>query len=201
MKNSYHVDKTTKVKHDPKSKLSKLRAIEQEKREEHQNREEILEMGQDNKRKGDKAVSQIEGEVFKKDVKAQQNAVDELDRKKRYADSYKGVLAKALAGFLELMDWPDGWEANVIITDGSPITLYGKGFMTQNGILVAVRTARGYVYHKGMLISGDQVLDYSGVHTLAVQVENTLDDARGSLVSSKAKQPLPNIVDKHGRAI
>lgn len=193
-----HVTSDTQKQIDPKNSLTKLRRDEIEKKEEIINREEILEAGQEDRVEGMKEVERQVKQEIKTGKETTSDALNKLDMKRKYTSSYKRELAHALSTLLINLDWIKGWTADVIVTDGSPITIKSKPFYTKNGILLVVCTPDNRVFHQGMLISQNPPVDYSGIYTLALQVENTMDKERGLLLDhggQASKQPsiiLPN---------
>jgi len=201
----FTVDETTKVKHDPKNKLSEVERKRVEYWEEEENRHDILEAGQEDRTRGLEAAKVQAQEQMRKDAKQKADVMNKLDMSRRFAHSYKFELAKALGEILEMLDWIRGWRATVMVTDGSPIQIKHKGieksYYTKDGLLIVVTTPDGRVFHQGMLVTQEPMLDYAGLYTLALQVENTLDKEKGLLLSPEDGPDLNAIVDKHGNAI
>jgi len=106
-----------------------------------------------------------------------------------YMQSHQGTYHQQLASYgqkgLEKLDWPDGWERYCLATDGRDIRIYGKWFRTKLGIQVIVKDDRGNVYTRGVLTTKDPIVDMANVDTLVVQAENTIDSAKGLLLSEK----------------
>ena len=195
------VDETTKLKHDPNRNLSIDAKIRAENEENEKNIYDIQEAGQDDRKKAIKAVESQVKEESAKEQKIQDDILNHLDHKKRFIYGYKIELAEALGRLLELLDWIKGWQAQVIVTDGSPITIRGKGFQTKDGLLVVVLPPDGRMFHQGVLITQEPVLDYAALHALAIQVENTLDREKGLLLDNITNEPKSSIVDSHGNPI
>lgn len=195
-----HVDSQSKARLDPKNKLSKLRRIEVEKKEERINREEILAAGQKDEKKGMAEVKRQTELEIKEKRKETEDIINKLDMKSHWVDSYKRELAKGLSQLLMNLDWIRGWTADVVVTDGSPINIKGKPFYTKKGILLVVCTPNGRVFHQGMLVTQEPPIDYSGIYTLALQVENTMDKERGLLLDNGGGSSSP-LVDARGNPI
>lgn len=196
-----HVDETTAHKNNPNTWLTKLRRKEAEDAAEVINKEEILAAGQEDAKKGmAEAKRQADEEKAAKNKIAEQ-VVNELDMKKRFDQGYKEALARGLADLLASLDWIKGWTADVIATNGSPISIKGKPFTTKNGILMIVCTPDGRVFHKGMLMTKEAPLDYAGIYTMAIQMENTMDKERGLLLDGSQNKPEPSLFDQYGQPI
>ena len=86
---------------------------------------------------------------------------------------------------LNELDWPPGWEYYCLATFGRDITIYGKSFATRVGILFIVKDTKANVYTRGVLTTMDPVVDMKNVDTLVVQAENTIDSAKGILLSDR----------------
>ena len=196
----FKVTDSTKQQLDPKNSLSKLRREKLEEAEEIVNKAEIMEAGQENQKKGMKEVKRQVDEERKVEQKQKDDLLNKLDMKSRFQSSYKRELAQGLQTLLVNLDWIKGWTADVMITDGSPITIKGKHFYTKNGILVVVCTPDGRVMHQGMLITQNPPIDYAGVYTLALQVENTMDKERGLLLDNTQTKPNSGIILPNGHS-
>jgi len=142
--------------------------------------EELWASGQDDKKKGKKAAEDYAKLEEAKRKRAEQEVLNSLESKKRFASSYKENMAIALQELLVNCDWLPGWGAEVVITNGRPITLMGEARATQDGLLLVVQSPT-HMYHQGIRTSNDPVLDYSAMLRLAEMTENQLDLARGSL--------------------
>lgn len=191
------IDKTTVKKNDPKNKLSEREKKRAEYFEEEQNRKEILAAGDDDVKKGIKAVAEQVQADEKMKQKVEEEELNKLDMKRKFHNSYAAQLAQSLAKLLEILDWITGWRAEVTITDGSPITVQKRSFSTQHGILLLVLTPDGRLFHQGMRISGDPLLDMAAMHRLALYAENTLDTEKGLMFSDR-EEDTSSIVDKNG---
>lgn len=167
-----------------KKKYGKLTRLERGKVENLENEAdtaEIKETGQDNKKKGDQAVKQVEGIKQEVENKVVIDWVNKLDMKRKYRRSYKSILAKAFAEKLQDLDWIDGWEAEVVITTVGSIKIKGKPFATKDGILLVVGAKDGRIFHQGILVTQDPFIDYEAVKTLSICLENQMDKEKGSL--------------------
>lgn len=199
---SIHIDGSTKAVSDyrrVKGDVKKLRNEKLEKAE--KDTLDVLAAGQEDSKKAAKAIAEIEGRDMKDEAKERDELLSKLDMKKRFHESYKAELAKTLSEMLMMLDWVRGWSADVVATKPGSITIKGKPFTTQDGILLVVVTARGNVMHQGMLVTGEPTLDYAGLYNLCLQTENTMDKARGLLMTSGNNDDTSGIVDSHGRSI
>jgi hypothetical protein len=199
----FTIDETTKIKNDPKSRMTKRDAVKAEYWENEKTKQEILDAAQDNKKEAIKKIAEQEKERIGLEQKKKDDVMNHLDMVKRQVNSYKATLAQSLAQFLELLDWIPGWKAQVIVTDGSPISIKGKGFRTEDGLLLVIITADGRIFHQGMLVTQDPGMDYICLNKMALSTENTLDKEKGLLLDNLAndKPSEGTIVDKYGNPI
>lgn len=167
---------------DKFGKLTKFRAQEAKEMEADAETSEVLQTGQDNKKQGDKVVAQVEGINQEVKKKKDDESLNKLDLRKHGSFSYKESLAESLYGFLKMLEYPRGFEAHVVMTNGNAIKIRGKNFATRDGILVILFSSLGDVFHQGMLTCYDPVVDYNAMMTMAVMVENQLDRARKQLL-------------------
>ena len=195
----FEIDETTKDQHNPLNNLLPRDRERAEFWENEKNTEEIMKAGQDDRKEGIKAVQSQEEEKAVIEKKAKDDILNKLDMKKRFAISYKSQLAQALADLLEMLDWLPGWKAQVVVTDGSPISIMGKGFKTEDGLLIIVIAADGRIFHQGVFLTHDPALDYMALNNLALMAENRLDKEKGLLFSEKKEEP--SIVDQYGQPI
>lgn len=181
------IDHTTQEK----EKYGKMTALEKKKSKDfdaQKETQEVLETGQEDEKKGKKVVGQVE-QISQEDKKEQtDDTLSKLSMCKSFGSSYKETLAAALYDYLKILDWPFGWTADIVITDGSPIKIKGKPFVTKNGILLVVCTPDRRVFHQGMLTTQDPVLDYSAMMTLAIQTENQLDKEQKLLLDDPTQR-------------
>jgi len=194
--NYFHIDKDSKEKKEffqtPDEKKRREKALLNEEKE----TQEVLDAGQDSTKKAIKAIESQVGEEEKQKKSDADEVLNKLDMSRKFAQTYKRNLAQALSEILTQLDWIRGWTADCIVTNGSPIMIKGKAFETKKGILLVVCAPNGRVMHQGMLVTGEPILDYSGIITMALQVENTMDSERGLLMSNK--KPEEGLVDKDG---
>lgn len=188
------IDSTTKDK-EKYGNLPKLHEQKAREMDADQETQEVLESGQESKKKGEKVVKQLE--TIKQESKKRQadDILNRLEMRRQRIGSYKEALAEGLVAYLKMLDWPRGWVADVVLTDGRPIKILGKGFKTQNGILLVVTTPDGRVFHQGILTTRNPVLDYSSMMTLAIQTENQLDRERKVLLDGSPQRT--NLPDKY----
>lgn len=180
-------------------KKQRLNAVKLDKEEEFKNRFDILEAGQEDHKKGVKAVIQQQKEEKEAKDKKDADTLTELQKKVRWHESYKKTLANALSELLQHLDWIKGWTAYCLATDGSTISIKGKPFATKDGVLLLVMTPQGDVFHQGILTTEEPLLDYSALYTMAAQLENQMDRARGLLLSSKKEEGA--ILDATGQPV
>ncbi len=192
-------------KHTKEIKRKKrLNAKKLDREEEHINREEILEAGSDNRLKGIKEIQREQKEVQQEKDKKDADILSHLENQKKFHDSYKKTLAASLGEILEMLDWIPHWEAYCMATNGSPISIKGKPFSTKDGILLIVTTPDGRVFHQGILTTGEPILDYSALYTMAAQVENQMDQERGLLLSKEKEdkeEAIDKVLDQYGKPI
>jgi len=196
-----HIDSTTKTRDayaKAKGDVKKMKdAVEEQARKD---TDDVIKAGQENRKKAIKEIDRIEKREQETAKKAQDDVLNALDMKKRRYTSYKTELAKALRDILSQLDWVRGWTADVVVTNGSVISIKGKPFQTKDGLLLVVCTPDGRVMHQGMLVTGEPPLDYAGIYNLALQTENTMDKERGLLLTSH-NGDANVILDKDGRPI
>lgn len=183
-------------------KKRRLNAKKLEVEEELLNRHNILEAGQDDPHKGAQAVIAEQKAEKKEKDKKDADFLTDLESKKKFHESYKQSLASALANLLEGLDWLPGWQAYCMATSGSPITIKGKGFSTKDGVLLIVTAPNDKVFHQGILVTGEPVLDYSALYTMAAQAENQMDQERGLLLDNQPEPPgEATILNQYGTPI
>ena len=132
-------------------------------------------------------IEDIEKEKAKEKKKKDDQKTDLQSRKQLF--SYEERLAKRCQNGLNKIDFPEGWEYHALPTYGRSIRIYGKWFKSQKGVLVIVKSASGDVHTRGIRTSGDPSLDINAVDTLVVQAENTVDSAKGLLLSDRPGEP------------
>lgn len=186
-KSHYAVDDTSKIRKKFKDAKGD---VERMKREEHEyyekQKDDILKAGQEDPKKAAKHVKAQAEEMRKEQQDEADRVMNELESAKKSFYGYMQTLAKALAETLQMLDWIRGWKADVLVTKGGPIQIYGKAFQSQEGILLVVKTPDGRVMHQGMSVTQEPMLDYAGIYTLALQTENTMDAERGLLLDGKS---------------
>ena len=196
--NGVHVDQFTKQKNkiiaqpDPK-KRREAEILHAEKET-----QEVIDAGQDNLKKAIESIDSQEKDRIKEEKRVEDDILNRLDSRRRFESSYMRELANALAQLLTQLDWVRGWTADCVVTNGSPITIKGRGFQTQKGILLVVCAPDGRVMHQGMKVTGEPMLDYAGLVSMALQAENTMDYERGLLLDTHKSEGL---VNKDGRSL
>jgi len=204
MANLTITDKTKKIKQlqEVGGDVKKLKSREND--QALQDTQDVLAAGQEDAAQAAKEIDRIEKRDNADRQKKADDALNALDMKKKFHASYKRELAKNLSDMLVMLDWVRGWSAEVVVTNGSPIRIFGKPYETKDGILLVVKTAKGNVMHKGMLVTGEPALDYAGLYNITLQVENTMDKARGLLLAeapTNADGDASGILDANGRSI
>lgn len=185
-------------------KKQRVNAVKLDREEEMQNRDEILVAGGENRTKAIKEIQREQAEAKKEKDRKDADFLTELQQKKRFHDGYKRTLASALSDLLQHLDWIENWQAYVMATDGSPITIKGKPFSTKDGILLIIITPDNRVFHQGILCTGEPLLDYSALYTMAAQAENQMDNERGLLLTGEKDQQeeiTDTILEQHGKPI
>lgn len=197
-----HIDDTTKAKDTfERNRGDKKRMKFEVEEQARKDTDDVMKAGQENRTQAIKEIEKIEAREQADAKKAQDDVLNALDMKKRRYGSYKSELAKALRDILSQLDWVRGWTADVVVTNGSVISIKGKPFQTKDGILLVVCTPDGRVMHQGMLVTGEPPLDYAGVYNLALQTENTMDKERGLLLTHSVRETDSGILGKDGRPI
>lgn len=97
--------------------------------------------------------------------------------------SYRRRLAEYGFTRLEEIDFPEGWLYFTHPTDGSDINIYGRKFKTQEGVLMIVKSKKGNVYMRAILVTGDPEYDVNAMNILVIQAENVVDSEKGILLS------------------
>ena len=195
------INETSKARDDiakvpDKGKRRRI-ALEREEKE----TQEVLLAGQEDSQK---AKPHVEAQI-KETLEIHNKEADEIKNKlethKRSMSGYLAELAQGLHDILLSLDWVRGWTADVVVTKkNGAIQIKGKPFATQEGILLVVTTPDGRVLHQGMNATREPTLDYAGIYTLALQVENTMDKERGLLLDGHESNG-DGILDAHGRPI
>ncbi len=109
-----------------------------------------------------------------------------LGQKKLYRFTYRSSLAKNLQNKVSEIDFPDGWEYKAIPTDGKrQIRVYGKYFDTKQGVVLILKSPKGEVFIRAVQTCYRPEVDFKSMNILAVQAENTVDSAKGILLSDK----------------
>lgn len=190
------ITKKTQKLSDPKAKMTKLEREKAEAIEDKVNREEIMLTGQEDRKKGMAAVKMFEDARRAEAKRKEVDQLNKLDMKRGKGWGYKQELASSLVKLLNLVDFDDGWVADVVVTDGSPINIYGKPFQSKDGILLVVKTPSGEVMHQGVRCTNDPVLDLAAMQTLAIQTENTVDHYKKLLLGQRDVAPKIEIARK-----
>lgn len=135
----------------------------------------------------DEAGRKFTVDKLKEEEKKEQNIKDAVASimQGKSDNVYLSRLAEYGQVKLNELDWPVGWEYYCLATNGADIRIYGKWFSTQIGIQVIVKDVSGNIYLRGVLITMEPEIDMKNVDTLIVQAENTIDSAKGILLSDK----------------
>jgi len=121
-----------------------------------------------------------------------------LEYRKGQRFTYRRKLAEYGQAGLDKIDWPQGWESFCLPTDGSSLTIKGRNFKTQEGILFIVQSPMGQVFCRGILSTMNPEYDLKAVHVMVEQAENTLDSERGLLLSDKKRDPITGLKQTEG---
>jgi len=125
--------------------------------------------------------------------KAMQGRGDRLNKLEPLKNKAKVTYLSWLATFCKektsQVELPTGWECEVIPTTGQNIRVYGRSMKTREGVAAIMKSPEGNVYIRAILAAFKPEIDLKNMSTLASQVENTSDSARGILLSDK-KDPV-----------
>lgn len=130
-----------------------------------------------------KYVIEKEVERVKGEEKGRHDIKNALSNQKHAKFTYRRRLAIYAQTSLATIDFPAGWEYYGVPTDGKQVRIFGKWFASKEGILVIVRSPQGEVYIRGILCTMNPEYDVKAIDILVIQAENTLDSAKGLLLS------------------
>lgn len=171
--------------------LTKLGAEKKDKVDFHEKLEEIYETGHDNRRRGAKAITEVEVSKQKKDADLFNTQVELAEKKRRLDDkAYLIAIREACVEGIDQIDHRDypGWKIKLFVTNGEMIAINKKPFKTQTGLLAIVISPKKEYYEKGMRASFDPLIDVNGARALAVSIEDTLDYYAGYMESSPQRK-------------
>lgn|SRR3990167_851487 len=132
---------------------------------------------------GRKYVVDTRKEEKKEEKKSQDNLKSYLEIRRQARYGYRERLATYAFERMVQQNFPLEWEYYCIPTDGRNMMIFGKGFKTKEGILFIIKSPKGDVYVRGVALVHDPEYDVNAVNIMVIQVENTIDSARGFLLS------------------
>lgn len=131
---------------------------------------------------------------LKADEAEEKQAEDDI---KNYLESsskanfeYRSKLANYAQTKLEELDFPPNWEHYAIPTDGGRVKIFTRWFKSQVGVLMILKDNGGNVYTRGIKVTYKPVYDVSAIRVLVNQAENTIDSAKGILLSENGNSKL-----------
>ncbi len=110
----------------------------------------------------------------------------DLQGKKEFV-SYEGQLANYAQEGLNKIDYPDGWNYDAVATRDSWIRVYGRKFKAQQGVVFVLKSPGGAVMIRAVRTTRDPRIDVKNMETMITQAENTVDSAKGILLSDKPR--------------
>lgn len=123
----------------------------------------------------------IEGEKKEKEVADQ--IKNYLESRKSQQFGYRDRLANYAFTEITKQLFPADWEYYCIPTDGRDITVFGKKFKTQEGIVYVIKSPKGEVYIRAVGVTYSPDIDFHNVGMMVTQIENTIDSWKGLLLS------------------
>lgn len=95
---------------------------------------------------------------------------------------------RRLAEYAELESWTrldsrEGWIYNCLATSGERIKIYGKNYTTREGVVHVLKSPKGDVFIRAVGVNYNPEVDISNIHTMFTQAQNTIDSAKGLLLS------------------
>src|SRR4030042_7186992 len=157
--------------------------LEKEKKKELWEDEDYLR--QVDKRDGRRVVEEYEEKKKKERKQEGDKLKNDLETKKRGRFTYLKAIAKYGKEELDKLDFPKGWEYDAVSTSGNRIRIYGRSFKSQFGIVFVLRSPNGNIYVKACRMSLNPTIDMGAIDTMVIQAENTLDSAKGLLLSDR----------------
>lgn len=134
---------------------------------------------------GHKFIQQTEDAKAKKKKQSDDKVATYLEMEKQRKFTYRRDLASYGNNLIKDEEFDPGWEVEFVPTDGSDIKIYGKGFRTDEGIVLIVKSPKGRVFIKAFRTSMKSNIDTNAIRTLLIQAENTMDSEKGILLSDK----------------
>lgn len=142
-----------------------------------------------------KEVDKPKGREFVVDKLKDEEAVEkkQQDDIKNYLDSslqanftYRRKLAEYALNKLEALEIDPTWEYYAVPTDGKRVKIFKKWFASQEGVLLILKSKTGDVFIRGIKTTKNPEYDVNAINILVTQVENTIDSAKGILLSDKS---------------
>ena len=130
---------------------------------------------------GWKYVKQYEEAEAKKARVKKGDELFGLGGKKKSRFAYIRGMADLLQAKLDKIDWDKGWEAAAIPTSGSPISLYGNRFETEEGVVMVVRSNWGKVATWAVKAVFKPNEDLKSMGVFAQRAEDLQDATKGIL--------------------
>lgn len=164
---------------------------QKEKRKKKEMQEDLDYLKQVDKPGGRKFVVDKLKDDEKKEKDVQDTIKNYLETSSQARFTYRAKLNDYALSRLEQLDYPDGWEFYSIPTDGTRVKIFTKWFKSEEGILFVLKDKKGNVYTRGIKTTQDPEYDVNAVNVLVTQVENTVDSAKGILLSDRTNGHTP----------
>lgn len=162
---------------------TKIKTQEQKKKEAHEDLDYLRQVENLPDEQSRKVVIDDIEEEKKKNEAIQDTIRTYLQMESQRSVTYRNDLAAYGQSRLELVGFPLDWEFFVISTDGSRVSIYGKQFQSQEGVLMILKSPKGDVYTRGIKVTYQSEYDIKAINILVTQAENTLDSEKGLLLS------------------
>lgn len=133
-----------------------------ETKQEGQVREYLEAVAQPDEEKAAKWVIETQDEVQRQEKEKKAEAIQKLTDARKQKFDYLMAMVNLFEERCKLIDWPKKWTWKVGIKDDDKLHLMFKD-------------PSGYVYGRGIKVTGMQEYDLNALHILATQAENTID--------------------------
>lgn len=170
------------------NKLSQLRLREEKKKELAESEDYLKQIDKLPTEEGRKFVIDQVKEEDKKKKDYVDTVASVLQTQQFHQASYKLNLCKYGLGKLDEIDYPAGWQYFIAPTSPPTMNLYGKTFPAQDGIAVVLKDNFGRVFMRRMSVTYIPEYDIHAVNVFCESVEDTVDEAKGLLMSAKKKE-------------
>ena len=173
-----------------KRPLMKFEIKQEEKRKFHEKAEEILTTGDESRKKGLKAVAELEKQKIKTEADKLAERFEKSAKKRKFDDiGYLKSLREAAQDYILTIDPTDypNWQLKLYITKGDPILVGKRWFKTQRGLLAILISPKNDHYAKGMTATFDPTVDVMGARGLGIAIEDTLDFFTGKMTAKEPK--------------